>query len=457
MLARVLGRSPALLLLGAGLLVVWASGGHGQEQQIGNQDEFKKEMDGNYYTRKSALIKGERVPGPDDKKVMDVMARWYVYRVTFNSSKINPAEMAKVHDQLEKDLVDPLLPTRFPEGAPGTRDFKDKLGKPLADSLRKVLALDFADNRVAIVNAALMLPVVAKLKQEDVGDLLVELLKDKNRHDAIKVYAAKAMREFFPAHMVSFDDKPGDEKVKRKFERDSARLQALVTFMDRKDPAPADTGEREVIHYLRREAVISLAHVGVPALWAYKKPRVEGPAAYELLRVLVKGKGAYQPPPSLSERVEAALGLCQLKDTAGDGDYDPSLAIYAVGLCFFDYATEYKTDYTNLVARKDQKNPKEGSKIPTMAWRIQSERFKQAMKDLVANTAKTPLQAKAAQKLALAITPMAESMKAYGTVDDLIGFRKLVDEMRPKTGKLYKMDGPQIEPDSLQDRAADGN
>jgi hypothetical protein len=461
MLARFLGRSPALLLLGGGLLLIWGSGGlqcivQGQEQQLGNQDEFKKEMDNNYYNRKSALLKGERVPAADDKKVMDVMARWYVYQVTFTSAKTNPTAMARVHDQLEKELVDPLLATRFPEGVPGNREFKEKLGKPLADSLRKVLTLDFADNRIAIVNAALMLPVVARLKQEEVGDLLVELLNDKNRHDAVKVYAAKAMREFFPAHMVDFNDKPGDERVKRKFERDNARLQALVSFMDRKEPAPSDEGERDVIRYLRREAIISLADIKVPALWAYKKKQVEGPAAYELLRVLVKGKGAYQPPPSLSERVEAAIGLCRLKDTAGDGDYDPSLAVYAVGLCFADYATEYKTDYTNLVGRKDQKAPKEGSKIPTMPWRILSERFKYAIKDLVANTSKTPPAQANAQRLEKAITGMAESIRAYGAVEDLVGFRKVVDAMKPKTGKLYKMDGPQIEPDSLQERA-DGN
>ena len=83
--------------------------------------------------------------------------------------------------------------------------------------------------------------------------------------------------------------------------------------MKNREKLPTDEGELEALRYLRREAVISLAHAGVPAVSAIKSSgAVKGPVAYELLRVLVKGKGAYNPSPSLSERVEAALGLCLL-------------------------------------------------------------------------------------------------------------------------------------------------
>src|SRR5205085_2179610 len=96
--------------------------------------------------------------------------------------------------------------------------------------------------------------------------------------------------------------------------------------------------EREAIRYMRREAITSLAEVGVPALGAFrKKGVVESPAVYELLRVLIKGKGAYEPPTTLAERVEAAIGLCQLKDPEKEADYNASVAVYAVGLCFLDY------------------------------------------------------------------------------------------------------------------------
>src|SRR5438105_5010073 len=84
-----------------------------------------------------------------------------------------------------------------------------QLVKQLARSFRDVFAREFnSDNRASTLNAALMLPPVAKLKQEDIGDLLVEMLKDKKLHDAVKLFAAKAMREFLPATIVTEDDDP---------------------------------------------------------------------------------------------------------------------------------------------------------------------------------------------------------------------------------------------------------
>src|SRR5262249_11031349 len=160
---------------------------------------------------------------------------------------------------------------------------------------------------------------------------------------------------------------------------------------------------------------------------------LKGLAAYQLLRVLVKGKGAYDPPPSLSERVEAAIGLCQLKDPDRDADYDPSVAVYAVGLCFLDFVSEYKKDYVNLTVRT--KDPK-ASKVPANCWRIQSARFKQATEDLRVNTKNTPAQANA-QKLARDVGKIADSIITYGPVEESDVLRKMVSTLAPKTGRFY--------------------
>jgi hypothetical protein len=458
MFARVC-RPLGLILFGLGFILAWDSWGRCEEKQLIN-DSLKSEFNSATVKRRD-LITGVHPPqDKEDQKVMEVMAKWYVQRVTLNAiNRSNPAEMAKYHDELERELIGPLVNPN--SNAPkGNKVFVDQLGKHLAASLKAVLVLDFDDNRSAILNAALMLPAIARLKQEEVGDLLVELMKDKDRHDIVKLYAAKAMREFFPAHLVVFADDPKNKEFQLKFKRDSERLQALVNFMKREGPPPADDGQREVTLYLRREAVISLARIGVPALSALKKNAVvEGPAAYELLRVLVKtGKDAYDPPPSLSERVEAAVGLCQLKDPGGDADYDPRMAIYAVGLCFLDYATEYANDYLKFSERYE-KNPKgaDTTKIPKMPWKIQSERFKQGAKEFVTDAPKGSTAQKNAQRLERDLSKIADSMKAYKpvTLDELIIFRKVVNELAPKTGQLYKLKGPQIDPASLQAGAAD--
>jgi hypothetical protein len=456
MFARVC-RPLGLILFGLGFILAWDSWGRCEEKQLINEGLKGQFHDQAASTKRRELITGVREPqGKEDQKIMDVMAKWYVQRVTLNAiNRSNPKEMANYHDELERELISQLLST---SAGKGNTEFVKQLGKHLAASLKEVLVLDFDDNRSAILNAALMLPAIARLKQEEVGDLLVELMKDKDRHDIVKLYAAKAMREFFPAYLVGLADEP--KKVQPKFKRDSERLQALVNFIKREGAPPADDGEREVARYLRREAVISLASIKVPALSALKKNGVvEGPAAYELLRVLVKtGKDAYDPPPSLSERVEAALGLCYLKDPLGDAGYDSSVAIYGVGLCFLDYATEYSKDYLNFREREGKNAKTADSKIPTMPWRIQSERFKQGAKELVADAPKGTDAQKKAQVLERDLSKIADSMKAYKpvTLDELIIFRKMVNNtLAPKTGQLYKLKGPQIDPASLQAGAAD--
>jgi hypothetical protein len=454
MFSRILGRPPAVALF-LGLVLVPAMVSRGRAEQKGNETVMKPEFNSTSQERQK-LLTGVRQPqGKDDEKIMDITARWFVYRVTWSGPKGSITEMAKLHDDLEKQLLYPMLSPN----TKGNRPFIDQFGRHLAKYFKEVLTLDFADadNRMPVVNAALMLPPVARLKQEEIGDLLAELLKDKERNDAVRVYAAKALREFFPARLVTDDDDPKDTKIKTKLKQDKERLQALVDFIDRKGPLPKDENELEAIRYVRREAVMSLAQIGVPALSALKKDgAVEGPAAYELLRVLVKKKGAaYEPLPSVSERVEAALGLCQLKNADAAG-YDPSVAVYAVGLSFHDFAAEFSKDYTNISSRKgDPKNFPKDSKVPTLPFRILSDRYQQGIKDLVAGAKGTPAQANA-KKLEQALIPMAQSIKSYNSVtgSDLTAFRKTVETLAPKTGQLYKLKGPQIDPASLNEAAA---
>ncbi len=437
---RTAARSLGLGLLGACLLFSVADSGWGGKP-LGSKT-LKAEFNApGVFQKRLDLISGVRQPsGAEDQKLIDVMARFFVYRVTWLSSKA-PGEMEKIHVELERNLISQVLGSG---NAKGNKVFVEQLGKELAKRLEEVLALDFTENRTAVLNGALMLPPIAKMRQEYVGDLLAKLLQDPKRHDAVKLYAAKALREFFPARVLTVNDDPKDSRVKDKFKRDTERLNALVGFISRPGPAKADEGERDAMRFMRREAIISLANIGVPALSALKKSgEVTGPAAYALLRMLVKGKGAYTPPTALAERVEAAIGLCHLKGPERDTDYDPSVAVYAVGLTFHDFAKSYQEDFVNLAQRKDLKNPKHESKLPTMHWRVQSERFKYAMQDLVGQAKGTPAQANA-QTLSKAVALTATTIAGYGSVaGDLGPLRKTVDALKPQAaktnGQLYKL------------------
>src|SRR5262249_52373327 len=148
------------------------------------------------------------------------------------------------------------------------RDFVHQMGPHFAKAFKAVFDRDFLPNRQGSVNAALMLPALAKLKQEEVGDMLKDLINDPKVHDAIKIHTVRALREFFPVKTLDNADNLKDQKVADKKKRDLERIAALTAFIERKWPTPQDKQELDAIHYLRREAIISLAAADAPALCA---------------------------------------------------------------------------------------------------------------------------------------------------------------------------------------------
>jgi hypothetical protein len=447
MSARIAGRLILSLLPMILLALYFVPSGRGQESLASRAD-----LDADYSKIKPQLQKylsGEITPKTkEEDKLIEGLARWFVFRVTVTPYKDN---MEKLHSELEQNLLHPLLVGK------NNKVFIDKLGEPLAKCFKEVFAKSFAEYRAAIVNAALMLPPVAKLKQDKIGDLLADLLNDEKVHDSVKSHVVKALGEFFPATIHS---DPKSVKEKAQFARDLKRFKALTDFIHR--PVPASMDE-DAYRFLRREGVTALAQAGVPALSGLDKGSVQGPVAYELLRVLLKkGEAAYKPPTTLAERVEAALGLGMLKDANAniphdlDIVYDPSMTVYAVGLCFHDFMSEYSREYlgSKLVDRKKLTAIGEGSKIPTIPWRIYNHRFKAAAKELVDNTKGTPVQAKAVQ-LAKEINRLADSMLKYADVGaDVAPLGMMIQSLSPATKKVYGHKGEkglEIDPADLKE------
>src|SRR5262245_20258195 len=95
MLARIL----SVVVLALALVPL----GRGEEKQLGNAEmtsDFNKT-----YTRRMELVNGTKQPVFEDQKVMDLMSRWYIYRVTWAAMKTNPEDMEKVHIEYERDVV----------------------------------------------------------------------------------------------------------------------------------------------------------------------------------------------------------------------------------------------------------------------------------------------------------------------------------------------------------------
>lgn len=395
------------------------SGAPGQDQLSKGDDEqqFGKLA---FSFREQALAGQPTTPANlTTPQTLELASRFYVLRVTNVQAVADSKTMAGVVKDFE------VLALVAANNSKSNRDIVGKFAPHLVNRFKEVFALKFDPNRVAIVNAALMLPHLAKFKHDDVGDYLATLIGDDKIHDAIRVHAAKGMVEYFPAKAFTKFEK-ADKATLDKKERDKKRVDALLKYLNRPKPETTDPLQIEAHRFVRREVVTALAATGVPAITAYKGT-LEAPVAAGLVKVLAK---KVQPEPSIQERLEAAIGVCQF--TKYVDEYDPKIGIYLVGETLSDIFGEYKKDFGNISLKQKDRKP------TYLAWRIQSKRLEYAMKDLIENTRGTP-SAKNAQELATLTLPILKSIANSEGLEQEQNFRAAVKRMRPTgTKTLFK-------------------
>lgn len=428
-----------LSLLFAGLcLLTWASAGRAQEgKYLGVATEIESKFKEPARQRAfNELLYGNRAPQKADADLIDLASKYYVYRVTWPKVVKEPAEMKKAVNDYE-DLVTRLV------GAKKSDEFRRQLGKQLAARLKEVFDIGLAENRLAVANAAQMLPPLARIKDEDVGDLFTNLVTDPKTHDVVKLFALKGMGEFFPPRTPGEFDDPKDAKLNQKRARDVKRVNALLATLERKwDPAQVDPAAAV---YIRREAVRGLAEVQVPAVVLTKNKKgqltgVEAPGVVGLLKVLAND--GIDPPATLAERLEAGLGVCQIRASAFP-DYQPDLGFYLTGKAIADFVDRYRGDYVNVI-QKDaaQKLP------PYLPYKYYAQRYEQALDTLVKNTKGTAAQAKAEQLQSQAKPFLTNIGRYYAVNDGTAAFRQFLETpaFRPKTGEVFKgLAEPKIE------------
>jgi len=128
------------------------------------------------------------------------------------------------------------------------------------------------------------------------------------------------------------------------------------------NPTPEET---EAFRYVRREAIRALAQTRFPAVMN-KKEFVGTPTALALARVLVDD--GISPTASLSEKLEAAIGLCQLQTNLTD-NYKPDYAAHVVGLFIVEMGKIFN-NRKNLAAGQIQDFP----------WKYYAGRLLEALK-----------------------------------------------------------------------------
>jgi hypothetical protein len=418
------------LALGLGIMMGFP-GVVRSQGQIGTAEGLKKDFTdtGN---RRSKLTTGDEQPGKADAKVAKAAADYYLYRLTHVTE--NPLVL-----QIEfSKAIDATLEKR-----------KDKTNRPYIDnyfgpalvtSMKEVLSRDIKNNQATVISGAVMLQTMAKLRTDSVNAYLIELVKGgSTTHDAVRLYALKALKESLPITMQQgefvldlIDKGQNDKRL-----GDARMVDALSAFIEQPVKVAGLTAEEfAAVRYLRREAIIALANAGSPAVLAVpkklgKKDAPDGAVAPTLLKVLA---GDVQPPPSLQEKIEAAIGLCLMKHP-NMPEYDPSVAAYLIGKTVVDFMDDYNKDLANIAAVGA------GRKLPMIAYRTEAKRLSDGVNEFAKNANnKSATELKnLAQPILLSMTPN-NPMRPYPPIDNakVNELRQNVQQSRPKTGAVFK-------------------
>jgi hypothetical protein len=259
--------------------------------------------------------------GENNETFLDRAAMYYAYRLTEPVYQKGAEFSSNTLVQQAFDSLAPQYPNKYDLKRPLTADqllYMKKFGERLTVHLKKVMK---NDKKIARVNAARILARLGECGQPDVADALIEVLDDPEQNDAVKFYALSGMKGLFEfTQTANIPLEPG---------RVARCVEALLRFIKRKPALPAEASKREwdAVIYVRREAVRALALSRYPAV-VDEKTKQEVLTALEL--VYITKKEGLTPEPTLAERVEAAVGLCQMQPALFKA-YQPVVAAHHLG------------------------------------------------------------------------------------------------------------------------------
>ncbi len=393
-------------LLAVGMILAapavgWAQG------QLGDKNGLKTAFD-NSGPRWKKLLAGEEQPGKGDAEVAKAIANYHLYRLTHQTEP---------GDKLVTEFN--AFVAKYPPEVGKARDNRkflfEYLGPALVASMKDVLPPGGKHDRGMVVHAAMMLPIMARVKSEPVYEYFVDLANGKGTHDVVKLYALKAIRDALPIadqpKELDLDFGNAAQNARRK--RDAKYVDGLKTYIEQPvNVASMSYEEASAVRFIRREAIIALAQAGAPAVLAVPKklekkdhPNPQGLVAPTLLRVLA---GNIQPPPSSQEKIEAAIGLCNMK-YPNMPEYNPALATYLIGQTIVDLSAEYSKDLQNFAIGKDKN-------LPYIAWKSEAARLKAGL-DVFAKNANTDAAKKAAIELKINADSNLGAMMSYATLN----------------------------------------
>jgi hypothetical protein len=405
-----------------------------QGQQLGTRENteiaFAKNRD-----QFSKLFSGETPPdAARDKALLETAGRYFIFRVTWPTLQNEKYDqgMGKVQSDFEKIMNDAATK----EGK--NKEFMKLLAHQLIDCLKKVLMEQrFETNTsTALTNAALMLPVLARCKQPEIGDFFLDLAKTDAKgnpayHPFIRMCAIKGLGELSAPGGPNVD--AGSDAKGAKGSRELGRVEAMIQFLESPYPAQGQGPEYDdALAFVRREGVKALAQTQIAACEG-GKDAVKGPVAYHLLKVANGSAVKAGPPYALAERLEAAIGICQLK--SGPTKYNAELGAAVVGKVVADFVDAYIDDYHYFSIKDKEPNaPRRQSRLP---WKHYALRVDEGVKKMVANL---PKDSAAGQKLKTGTNAakFLDDISKGKEIDSAGALQQEMEALRPANLEVYE-------------------
>jgi hypothetical protein len=352
-----------------------------------------------------------------DKGVLDKAAKYYAYRLTnpvYHFQKFG--ESSQPMDSLVQETVK-LIPDLKKSSSKQdvaqnqlvfTREFSSRLAKYL---------LEVLDNPrlIARVNAARILAKLGETGQEELADPFCQVIEDKNQFDGVKLYALMGLKNLFLALPEGVFN-PRNAKAE---ERELHSIKTLIEFIHRKPSyeAKASEEEKEAFRYVRREAIRALGHARKPVVIRMRV--AEARPALELLKIVVKE--GLDPEPSISEQVEAAVGICQLQ-TKNVDKYQPDYAAYFIGRLAVDFAGRFEQE-RGQESKIDYKYYGYLLKEALAGWKTEADGKIPYLNDMIAKA-----------------TPVLNNVVQSNNRADHLNLTQWLDQKKPESKELYKND-----------------
>ncbi len=387
------------ILLVSGLLLGDTACLQAQSDQLSTENELNKFTP--YRLDFAKLYRGSVSPTAEEhKNTITLASKYYIYRVTIQNYRDQPGKLKEVRDEFSRIIKNIMLDVNVKRNENFRKVFSQELLKRFQYAFSKIT---LKDDPISYTNLVLMLPDAARLGQGEFGDFLLDLVKN-SKEDVTKLFAFKALQNHFPQQLPDVQPFMEDEERLQR----AAQLQPLLDFL-KTSPAnlnQATPRQRAAYQYIRNEAIKALAETRIPGIPLL--PGLEGkmhaPVGHWLMVVAAGDKSGLSPPPTLTERVEAAIGLCRMRSKLVPS-YQSKLGAYLVGHVVVDFVEEFKKDQ-DLFTQEISKTLPNGKSVtvrvpPRLPWRYYSARLYAALEDLEKNA---PAELKGAKQFSNFLT-----------------------------------------------------